>query len=126
MVGNGKAVGLLLNGTDQSKDCLGSVQSNLSAIWRHQGPGSMFVVLHHSKHRKVQFQGLQRPPLAVSAWVIPPSISKEIRRLIKARICLLVVHKTAVHHLCHGRIVVLILQTFHLESLILFFIRFSV
>ena len=125
MVGNGKAVGLLLNGTDQSKDCLGSVQSNLSAIWRHQGPGSMFVVLHHSKHRKVQFQGLQRPPGRLSVGDSTVN-QQEIRRLIKARIFLLVLHKTAVHHLCHGRIVVLILQTFHLESLILFFIRFSV
>ena len=51
---------------------------------------------------------------------------QRVRRGIKARVARLIVRKAAVQRLAHGRVVVLIRQSFNLEVLIVLFTRFSV
>ena len=59
VIGNGESVGLLLDIADEGKNGLVVVNADLLPLGRHQSPGAVPVVFHHTKHRKLQPQFLQ-------------------------------------------------------------------
>ena len=52
MVGDGEAVGLLLNLADEGENRLIVVNADLLPLRRHQRTGAVPVVLHHAEHRE--------------------------------------------------------------------------
>ena len=51
---DGKAVGLLLNLSDERKDRRHRLDANLPAVRMDQGPGAVAIILHHAEGGDVQ------------------------------------------------------------------------
>ena len=72
VIGDGEAVGLLLNVPDQREDGLVSVNAYFLALRGHQCPGAVPVVLYHTEHRESKaelFQGSDRHGSVLNAAV---------------------------------------------------------
>ena len=125
MEGDGKAVGFLLNGTDQSKNRLIGIDRNLLRFSGDQGTGTVAVILHHAEHRKRQSQLLQRA-LGHLGVVDTAVDQQQVRGSIEALVPCLVVGKTPLHYLVHGSIVILVGKAFQLEALVVAFEGLSI
>ena len=124
VVGDGEAVGLLLNLADEGENRLIVVNADLLPLRGHQRPGAVPVVLHHAEHREGQVQLLKRSHghLRVSHAAVD---EQQVGGFVKALVPRLVVDKPPGHDLTHGGVVVLIGQPLHLEALVVAFLRLS-
>ena len=124
VVGDGEAVGLLLNLADEGENRLIVVNADLLPLRRHQRTGAVPVVLHHAEHREGQVQLLKRSHghLRVGHAAVD---EQQVGGFVKALVPRLVVDKPPGHDLTHGGVVVLIGQPLHLEALVVAFLRLS-
>ena len=120
VIGDGEAVGLLLNAANEGKNRLIVVDADFLPLGRHQRPGAVPVVLDHAEYGKAESQlrqGRHRHVGMVHAAVD----EQQIRRHVEALVPLLVVGEAALHNLVHGGVVVLIRQALYLEALVIAF-----
>ena len=125
MVGDGKAVGLLLDGADEGEDRRDGGDADLLPLRRGQRPGPVAVVLDHA----IDWEG--KPQLVEYAagygGVDAAAVDEQqVWCGVEAAVLIFVMGKAPVEHLVHCGIVVLVLHALELEALVFAFFRLAV
>ena len=97
---NGKAVGLLLNLPDQGENRRNGLDTDFPPVRMDQRPGTVAVVLHHTKGGNLQVQGLQHPRRHL--YMLMSAIDqKQVRLVRKLFIPVQIPAEPAGEHLFH-------------------------
>ena len=125
MIGDGEAVGLLLDAPDEGKHRRNCLDADLGSLRRHQGAGAVAVVFDHAENRQLDTH--QGQSLLYRLGMDHTAVDQQgIRLFLKALVPVEIAAKPPAQHLPHGGVVILILHVFQLKAFVVALFRLSI